>query len=196
MQIQIDGVTNLEKVSAELRRINGKFISTVTDNIRKAVAALHRQVDENIKGPIIKRRTGNLARSLRSDVDTTSSQVTGTVGVLKTPYAAILELGGTITGKPWLTIPLSGVNRPSSAHPGGETGLTAREVIDQGGFFLKSKAGNLLIVQRNKKGNITPIFVLKRQVEIPAFGYLSKSFAQIKSKLDGILMEGLLDAAQ
>jgi hypothetical protein len=72
------------------------------------------------------------------------------------------EKGATIYPKraKWLTVPL-----PAALNPNGTPKKpTARDW--QNTFVLKSKKGNLLIVQRNGK-DITPLYVLKKSVTIP-----------------------------
>ena len=109
-------------------------------------------------------RSGALRRSLGYRVTSRTQGGTGGIGLrvfsAGVTYAPIQELGGVITPKraKWLTIPL-----PPNMTPAGVTRLTAREVINKGGFFATSKKGNLLIF--NRAGE--PQFVLKKKVRIP-----------------------------
>jgi len=110
------------------------------------------------------------------------------VGLSEVIYASIQEHGGTIRPKKrkWLTVPLPGVKGTVSNYPDG--------------FFIKSKAGNLLFVIRKGKYGIQPLFVLKKEVKIPASHWLTQSIkdkqAELEKMLDpnqlvGDMMEGL-----
>ena len=96
----------------------------------------------------------------------------GSSGVI---YARILEKGGTITPKKakWLTIPLPGVKGRASNYPDS--------------FVIKSKSGNLLIVQKKGKSGIVPLFVLKKKVKIPDFRWLTGSLEEKRSTLDRMM---------
>lgn len=66
----------------------------------------------------------------------------------------------TMEGNPYLTIPLE-----PALTPAGDMKLPkAKDYL--GLFFITSKKGNLLLVQGNKKGGITPFFVLKKQIKV------------------------------
>ena len=82
-------------------------------------------------------------------------------------YARIHELGGTIRPRraKYLTIPLPAT---LTAQSGASRGR-ARDFRDT--FIKRSKAGNLIIFRENG-GSITPLFVLKKSVSIPARPYL------------------------
>jgi hypothetical protein len=76
---------------------------------------------------------------------------------------AFHETGGTITAKGgYLTIPLP------AALSGNGTPLQAKARDWQKTFVGKSKAGNLLIFQRGAGGQVTPLYLLRKSVNIPA----------------------------
>lgn len=120
------------------------------------------------------RRTGALRRSITHSVKLLRGQYQLEVGTKGSPYARILEKGGTIHAKgKLLTIPLKG------------TKGTARQ--QEGAFFVTSKKGNLLLARKKGKKGIKPLFVLKEKVRIPAKRWLSKSFGDRKGKLDRMM---------
>lgn len=106
------------------------------------------------------------------------------VGLKEVVYARIQEEGGPIQGKPWLTVPFSGVRGRITDYPGG--------------FFFTSKKGNLIYaapVKRaksavsaiyGKKGQVNeirPLFVLKRHVRLPARRWFTRP---IKTRLPAL----------
>lgn len=128
---------------------------------------------------------GNIFRRPPKEIDQnlgTRVQTSGETGVItigtggfigKRPvvYARIQEEGGTIKpkGHPYLTIPLSGVKGVIANYPDG--------------FFIKSKKGNLLYVERKGKG-IKPLFLLKPSVTLPARRWFSAPIAERRPLLD------------
>lgn len=144
------------------------------------MARLESAVKKNIgNGGLIGRRTGNLARSIRSVVITNGDQIVGEIGpdALKAIYGAIQEHGGTIFPKRsrHLAIPLRGMTTGAGVARG-----SARQVIQSPSafgfkrtFFRKG-----IIFGVKDQGSIVPLFVLKTQVTIPARHYLAKSLEQ------------------
>ena len=136
------------------------------DAIQKAVANTHNKVVNNSK---LKRRSGALMRSIRTDVrGSTLSALSGSVFSSKVPYSAIQETGGRVVAKrayrgvqggPYLNIPLS-----SNKTAAGVMRKTAKQVFREGGFMIKSRKGKHLVMGANG----VPMFVLVKQVDIPA----------------------------
>ena len=127
------------------------------------------------------RRTGQLARGIRKKVFTAGDIYRLEVGTVDVKYARILEKGGTIrpTRKQYLTVPLGRTKGSASDYPDA--------------FIIKSKKGNLLIVEKvGKRQRLKPLFVLKKQVRIPAFHWLEKSVRDRKGKLDSMLSKSRL----
>lgn len=138
------------------------------------------QIFRNVTGGIVGkykggRRSGDLGRSIDFKLREISRHYQLTIGSHGVKYARILEEGGTITPKrkKALTIPLPGVKGWARNYPGA--------------FIIKSKTGNLLLVEKKGKAGIRPLFVLKKSVEIPAFHWLQKSVDQKRSLLDRML---------
>jgi len=108
-------------------------------------------------------KTGDLSRSILMSPQFPKTRVT--VGTNK-PDARIQDLGGTIRPKraQYLTIPLGGTRGSIRSHTGG--------------FFIKSKRGNLLYVKKAGKG-IKPLFVLKKDVTLKGKPYLTRAFKKM-----------------
>lgn len=122
-------------------------------------------------------RTGDLRRSISINVQQEGKITRGAIGS-NVIYARIHELGGTIkpVTKRYLTIPFPGIKTPAGVARGG-----ARDFDNT--FFRKSKAGNLILFQKNGK-TIIPLFLLRdRPVEIPARPYLMPAMEKIKPML-------------
>ena len=127
---------------------------------------LHRNVAYKITGA---------ARRYNSEIGT------GVGATKEVVYADILDQGkyskrrdGIIrpVRKQYLTIPFPEVRGWARSYPDA--------------FFVKSKAGNLVLARRKGKG-IEPLFLLKKEVEIPAFKWFSLPLSQQLPILDQYL---------
>lgn len=132
-------------------------------------------------------RTGELSRSIRTEINGNNlNDLNGRVYTVS-PYAKIHELGGTVNAKnkylgvpggPYLNIPLR--NNLTAA---GVMKKSAREVFFEGGFIVKSKMGNWLVM--DVAG--IPMFVLKRSVYIkPRLGMVKASEDRIPEILNDL----------
>jgi hypothetical protein len=137
------------------------------------------------------RKTGQLARGVGMEIGKEEEAYkvlvgTGVGGGLTSKYAKIQDEGGTIRpkNKKYLAIPLPGTK-----------GVPANFRPDS--FVIKSKTGNLLIVQRKWKkvrggensrqtGQLIPLFVLKKEVTLPATRWFSRPMAQRLAYLEAI----------
>lgn len=150
----------------------------VNAQIRKDFAALPKKLEEarmigffrigqemrNKAAGLAPRKSGGLRRSIKT-IPSSFFQIKDQVEVgTNLKYAQIQDKGGTITPKrgQYLTIPLGGTRGSPRNHPGG--------------FFIKSKAGNLLYVIKTGKTGIKPLFVLKKSVTLRAKPYLRKAY--------------------
>lgn len=111
----------------------------------------------------LSRRSGFMLDSIRGSVRVEGRTIQTITGYISVPHQRkIHENGGVLrpTRAKYLTIPLpaalnaNGTPKKSSARQWANT------------FVLKSRAGNLLIVQKNGT-QITPLYVLKPEVYIP-----------------------------
>lgn len=135
-----------------------------------------KRIIRNVSGGILKTHTGQLRRSIagRASVLGTIAQSiigSGIFGRKAVKYARIHEKGGKIRAKKakMLTIPLPGIKGVAANYPNA--------------FIIKSKAGNVLLVERNGTAGLKPLFVLKKEVDIPARHWLSQSIDEIKPEL-------------
>ena len=164
----------------------------------------------NLSGSILGTKTSHLKRNVgykAVESEGTFGIAIGTgpdVGKKEVKYAKIHEYGGTIKPKKakYLTIPLGSTKGTVAMHPeafrqpskrGGPVvprGFETRvRVGPKGGSrlnILKSKAGNLIIFARTARG-IKPLFLLKKEVRIPARYWLSRSIGEMKTMLDMLL---------
>lgn len=121
---------------------------------------LEAETQVSLSGGSINRRTGNLAKSYQWQLNKNPNGYSVTL-LSSVPYADIQDSGGTIhaAAGSWLTVPL-----PAAMLPSGVLIKRARDYTDA--FIIRSKAGNLLIVENNGAKGITPLFVLKKQVTL------------------------------
>jgi hypothetical protein len=148
-------------------------------------------------GMTFKRPPKDIDQRLGQRVVTTSPETAqiligtgGYIGRAPVVYAKIQDEGGTIKpkGHPYLTIPLPGVKGTIENFPGG--------------FFFKSKKGNLLYSApvRNRKAStsaimsrsgevnvLRPLFVLKRSVTLPARHWFTGPINQRRPILDATM---------
>lgn len=130
------------------------------------------QVQRNLAGTILNRRTGNLAARTRvTKATVTGRQVSITISTNGVPYALIHETGGTIRPreKQFLTIPLPGALTPS-----GVLRKSAGELQQNPAPFDTTFIHDGTIIgERNDK--LTPLFILRKKVEIPARRWASSA---------------------
>jgi len=150
---------------------------------------------EILSGQVLKTRTGRLRSSFNSLVGRIGNDVVGVVGSgvrsgARVSYADIHETGGVIRPKraKWLTIPLrDALTKSGSQLRGGA--LRARDFKNT--FFMRTKNGNLLLMQRKTKKKNIALFVLKKSVTIPARHYMTKGVALMKDRTVRIFTEVL-----
>jgi hypothetical protein len=160
----------------------------------KASSTILRQLVSNISGIILKRRTGNLAKSMgfriyNGENGALESQI-GSGATLQTNrmiYANILETGGVIrpvTAK-MLAIPIG-----EALTPAGVARFKPRQIVSEGGydnsFFRRTKAGNLILFGSKggmAKISITPLFLMKDSVTIPPFRYMETTVEQTQGQV-------------
>lgn len=157
----------LKAIPSTSKRIIAKWLA-------ETVVALKRSANRQQRsGP--GRHTGQMARNIGMEIEGTDISHkalvgTGVGGTQSVKYASIQDQGGTIRKKDKkLTIPLPGVKGRIANYPGG--------------FFIKSKRGNVLYVipkwgkvrggENSKRKGFTPLFVLKDEVTIPASGWFT-----------------------
>lgn len=144
--------------------------------------ALDPRTQDALSNEVLRRRTGHLAGSAKWQLERRGR---GVALVLRSAvYGPIHEFGGTITPKraQWLTVPL-----PAAMTPAGVVKGRARDFPST--FVARSRAGNLIIFQRGVGGGVTPLFVLKKKVTIPARRWASISVEESLDGLDRIVQQ-------
>jgi len=160
-----------------------------------ALLDLDPQIQRNLAGTILNRRTGNLAARTRvTKATVTGQKVSISIETNGVPYGLIHETGGTIVPKTkqFLTIPLpdaltaSGVLRKSAAELQQNPSPFDTTFIHDG----------TIIGERND--NLTPLFILRKKVEIPARRWASSAvdstiqqfLKRLQERVDGVLRGG------
>lgn len=148
------------------------FVPAVTRLLRTRLAEGERAIKYTLTGSVLRRRTGNLVRSVAFTIDQQGQEkVVGRVGIIRQGpamvYAGVHITGAIIRPKrgQYLAVPLAAAQTAA-----GVPRFTPRQV--PGAFFIRSKRGNLLLVRR-VAGGLQPLFVMKRQVRIPRRDYFT-----------------------
>ncbi|MCK9324720.1 MAG: hypothetical protein M0P69_04410 [Bacteroidales bacterium] len=173
IEVKLDQ-NELKALMSKLDRINvSKRPPLLVDALRQASLIIEQKMKLEVTEKSLNVRSGRLRSSLESKVNReTMSAVIGS-GVrtgARAPYANIQETGGTIVPKKakWLTIPLD-ANKTAR----GVMRFNASDVIESGGFFREVN-GNLFLFAKQGKA-ITPMFILKKQVQLKPSHYLSNT---------------------
>lgn len=172
MKLEI-GILNLETV----RRLGARAVQAIDQADRRAVEILKaiagRKLNDELAGPSVKRRTGNLAKSAVASIanavpERTANGWSVVLGYGEGPsakYAKQIEFGGTITAKGRvLAIPigenLTATGRTRYASP--------RDPALEGGFWKSFGGPPLFLVPRGRgRGlgdRLTAFFVGKKSV--------------------------------
>ncbi len=85
------------------------FEDRVSDAVKHTMATAERLAIMNASGRVLKRRSGNLARSIKTRIQKKGGKVTASLsaGNGNVRYAMIHEVGGIIQGRPWLVFQLA-----------------------------------------------------------------------------------------
>ena len=181
----------------DVKRIREKLDSVSL--VRKPIAILNafknaallteQRLKANVSGPFVKVRTGRLRNSLSSRIYGEGPNLVALIGSgvnfgERVKYANMLETGATITPKrrQYLTVPLP----LALTRAGAMKYPSAREYPDT--FVKRSKAGNLIIFQKTGKQTIKPLFVLKKEIHVPAKRYMSETLGQMQGRIVNIMI--------
>lgn len=178
-----DDVTGLLKRAGEVpqRRLRG-----ILNKWRFAVAS---KIVKNLSGGAVQKRSGKLLQSVNPHSNLTIVE-TGENSFLLTfknklaVYATTLETGGTVkpTTSEYLAIPLPPTNkkRPTRLRRYKNT------------FIRPSKkdSQDLVVYWRKKREKPVPIYLLKKEVEIPETKWFSKSVEEAMPSLRKIIRGG------
>lgn len=156
---------NFDKIGPLVKGILRDYMKAVLESVRQRVSAPY-PGGTSAAGAFpgrLSKRSGRLLASLAdSKIGASRTKDPIEVTYRLDGIATVHERGATITPKraKYLTIPLP----PALTASGVPKKLSAREW--QNTFVLKSKKGNLLIVQKVGK-ELVPLYVLKKKVTIP-----------------------------
>jgi hypothetical protein len=168
----------------------------VLKGFRAGALLIERALKWNVTGPYLNVRSGYLRASIGSKVEVVDGGLQATIGSGagkggRVRYADIQETGGTIRPvlSQYLTIPLDAAKTPS-----GVTRFSANDVrygfTKYSGSFIR----NHIIVGKSGKNRITPLFVLKTSVTIPASRYMSKTRDETTADANQAVLYGIREA--
>jgi len=132
-------------------------------------------------------RTGRLRSSPKREIKATGTALVGRVfipeagGGTNPVYAGVHEFGATIRPRHgrFLAIPLAAARRGAA----GGVSMGPRDYA--GGFFFRSRAGNLIFGVRSggRVGRLIPLFVMKESVRIPSRPVWRVTFANQRPRV-------------
>lgn len=189
----------MSEIISRLRNINPLHRAKIYVDVLKNITNLtERKLKFNLSGQILKVRTGNLRNSIGSRIIADNKGVTGLIGSgvrtgRRMKYANIHEDGGTITAKrsKFLTIPTQFAKTASGVPRFSARDLFSGKTNYKGGVVLNNM---IFGINKTKRSQITPLFILKKSVRIPARKYLSKTVSQMQGKLLAV-MRGTIERA-
>lgn len=178
MSIKLEFSVRLKESLAGLplvfRTIYGRWAAGCIEPLKRSAAKLKKTAHRKRAWGKSSELARNIGYELKGDHRNFQVAVgTGTGRAKSVVYAYIQDRGGTIrtTGKK-LTVPL---------------GNTVGRIADfPGGFFLRSKKGNVLYCRREGKKMI-PLFVLRDEVTIPGTNWFSDVMAERNRELERAL---------
>lgn len=190
---------NREQVLVAARRGARNAVNAITLEVQNQIASNLNQHASNrssghgasAPGEPPGKSTGTLARSWQAqavkDVSKLNDPVRPAMSLgSNLVYARIHEYGGTINGKPWLTIPISTDAKRASAQGVGPRAF--------GNTFFRKIAGGLGIFRARKRGTSELMYVLKHSVTLPPRPYLRPALATVRPKA-GAIVDKFMDAA-
>ncbi len=168
----------------------GKQDGAIHQAMIKASDTVLQRLVANVSGLVLKRRTGDLARSIGFRIEKNKEGIESVIGsgasrkTARTVYANIHETGGTIRPKRArkLAIPIGAALTPSGVARFTPAELKNGSAGYDESFIAKSKAGSLIIYGK-KDLKIIPLFILKDQAKIPAHKYMAITAEQVKDKV-------------
>jgi len=139
-------------LTAAYRAEQARQAQTIAAVVITTGEIVYGEVQKRLRGPALRYRSGNLARSVSRTFKATRYKTVVVVeaGSAAVPYAAIHETGGVIQGRPWLRIPLT--QEGKVRRPG--------DYISKGGAIKRGEA---------------VIAVLRRFVRMPKRPYMKPS---------------------
>jgi len=181
MTVSIDGrsfksvARGLDFFEREFRRSFDKAAKPISKALKKALDQVAREMKRQHSTPWrpggsprdrLFRRTGGGLRGIKKTVRVRGTQKLDTItGQIGAPFPiSVHEKGATIRAKraKFLTIPL-----PAALDSRGVP-LRKKARDWPNTFVQRSRRGNLIIFRSNNDGSITPLYLLKKSVKLPA----------------------------
>lgn len=185
--------TDLERIAEKIRKLDiNDQGQALFSGFQSAALFVERALKLNISGPILKVRSGRLRSSIGSMITFEDNSLKAVIGSgarqgERVSYANIHETGGTITPKAgsFLTIPLK-----AAMTSAGVQRFTARDVINNRTKYITSfiRKGIIFGVLPGKSNRITPLFILKTSVNIPARYYMSRTTEETSGEVVNIIL--------
>lgn len=184
--IEVRGVERLEgslaRLEVELDRAQERAVAAGSVIVREKL--VERMSDPGGSHPFFGRTGGAgdtlAARSGQSRARLTPAGQTVRAGdsVFATvgspdPHVAFLEEGGTINGRPYLSVPLA-ANQTAQGVDRGRL---------PGGFIIRSKAGNLFVARRKGRNGLELLRMLLRQVTIRGRHVFARARAEAEPEI-------------
>ena len=179
MKIKVE--TDVELTIEQIRENLAAYKKMLSFQIFRALTVVEAEIKRQLRGPSgLHRRTGRLMNTWGETKKVTESgdTVTGSMSSAGVPYAAIHEFGGTIKPKgKALAIPL-----PSNRRADGTPKITIQELFGGlGSRVFTTKNGVVMLAtagkNKSKFAQLTPMFVFKKSVTIPARPYIRPALA-------------------
>lgn len=168
--------------------------SAIHKGFKQAALLVEGRLKENITSRILHVRSGHLRASIGSMVEVDDKGLTAIIGSGvrqgdRLPYADIQETGGTIRPRirQFLTIPLDAAKTSS-----GVTRFSADDVRRGATKYTGSFIRNHIIFGKSGK-SITPLFLLKKSVDIPASHYQGITAEETAKAANDAVMNGVKD---
>lgn len=167
ISVDVEDVDGLGELLAGMPKIHFESAKEV---IRQSAFTIQREVTDRIRFGPLNSRTGQLARSIRTEVHGTTMRTLGGSVYTDKIYAPIHEQGGTIRAKraysgvpggPYLNIP-SDANKTDA----GVQRMSSTGVFNAGGYLIplaNSPSARYALMLDN-----VPMFWLVKSVDIPA----------------------------
>lgn len=175
MGIKIE--TNAKETLEQLRESVESYKKLLSFQIFRALTVIEANIKNQLRGPSgLKRRTGRLLNTWgeTKKIEESGNSITGSMSSAGVPYAAIHEFGGTIVAKgKALAIPL-----PENQRADGSPKITIQQLFANKANVFTTKSG--VVMQTSGKGKnakMTPMFVFKKSVTIPARPYVRPALA-------------------
>jgi phage gpG-like protein len=178
--MEFSGTINTDKLSARFKKLGDSFEPVMVEMVNELVEAHRGSMTRRASNRALKRRTGALARSARTELATTARPEARSMIGRGAPYAKIHETGGTITPRrrQFLTVPLrnaltaAGVTRQAAKLERGSSGFRTRGTVpgaaSRDTFIFSAVGGRRLIAVERKGGGVLPLYILRKRVTIPA----------------------------